>query len=132
MVDYYSRQHNAAQSRRMPVPYLKIQTNREMAEDARQEILKKASVLVSKNLGKPEKYVMVRLDPPQAMMFAGSTLPCAYLELKSIGLPESKTETLSKVLCQLMLDDLKIPSERVYIEFADAKDSMWGWNSSTF
>ena len=38
----------------MPVPYLKIQTNREMAEDARQEILKKASVLVSKNLGKPE------------------------------------------------------------------------------
>jgi phenylpyruvate tautomerase PptA (4-oxalocrotonate tautomerase family) len=116
----------------MPVPYLKIQTNREMAEDARQEILKKASVLVSKNLGKPEKYVMIRLDPPQAMMFAGSTLPCAYLELKSIGLPESKTETLSKVLCQLMLDELKISSERVYIEFADAKDSMWGWNSSTF
>ncbi len=116
----------------MPVPYLKIQTNREMAEDARQEILKKASVLVSKNLGKPEKYVMVRLDPPQAMMFAGSTLPCAYLELKSIGLPDSKTGTLSKVLCQLMLDELKIPSERVYIEFADARDSMWGWNGSTF
>jgi hypothetical protein len=31
-----------------------------------------------------------------------------------------------------MLDELKLPSERVYIEFADAKDSMWGWNSSTF
>lgn len=114
------------------MPYLKIQTNRETADDAKQEILKKASVLVSKNLGKPEKYVMVRIDPAQPMMFAGTAAPCAYLELKSIGLPESKTEALSKVLCQLMLDELKIPSERVYIEFADAKDSMWGWNSGTF
>lgn len=114
------------------MPYLKIQTNREIDDDARQEILKKASVLVSKNLGKPEKYVMVRMDPPQPMMFAGSALPCAYLELKSIGLPESKTETLSKVLCQLVLDELKIPSERVYIEFANARDSMWGWNGATF
>ncbi len=114
------------------MPYLKIQTNREMADDAKQEILKKTSVLVSKNLGKPEKYVMVRIDPVQPMMFAGSNAPCAYLELKSIGLPDSKTETLSRVLCQLMLDELKIPTERVYIEFTDAKDSMWGWNSGTF
>ncbi len=114
------------------MPYLKIQTNREIAENAKQEFLKRASVLMSKNLGKPEKYVMVRIDPVQPMMFAGSATPCAYLELKSIGLPESKTEMLSKVLCQLILDELKIPSERVYIEFADAKDSMWGWNSGTF
>ena len=114
------------------MPYLKIQTNREIVDDAKQEILKRASVLVSKNVGKSEKYVMVRIDPSQPMVFAGNNAPCAYLELKSIGLPESKTETLSKVLCQLMLDELKIPSERVYIEFTDAKDSMWGWNSGTF
>ena len=114
------------------MPYIKIQTNRELKDDVKQEILKKTSLLVSKNLGKPENYVMVRIDPAQPMMFAGSTTPCAYLELKSIGLPESKTETLSKVLCQLVLDELKIPTERIYIEFTDAKDSMWGWNSGTF
>lgn len=114
------------------MPYLKIQTNREVADDVRHEILKKASLLVSKNLGKPEKYVMVRFDPAQPMMFAGDALPCAYLELKSIGLPESKTETLSKVLCQFMNDELKIPTERIYIEFADARDSMWGWDGGTF
>lgn len=114
------------------MPYLKIQTNREIAGNTRQEILKKASVLVSKNLGKPEMYVMTSIDSAQPMMFAGSAAPCAYLELKSIGLPASSTESLSKVLCQLMLDELKIPSERVYIEFADAKASMWGWDSGTF
>ena len=114
------------------MPYLKIQTNREVADEARQEILKKASLLVSKNLGKPEKYVMVRFDPIMPMVFGGNANPCAYLELKSIGLPESKTEVLSKVLCQFLSDELKIPSERVYIEFADTKDAMWGWDAGTF
>jgi phenylpyruvate tautomerase len=114
------------------MPYLKIQTNREVTDSAREEIMKKASLLVSKNLGKPEKYVMVRFDPPQPMMFAGGTGPCAYLELKSIGLPESKTESLSRILCQFLHDELKIPSDRVYIEFADARSSMWGWDGGTF
>lgn len=114
------------------MPYLKIQTNRDVADDAKLEVLKRASILMSKNLGKPEKYVMVRFDMTQSMVFAGNAMPCAYLELKSIGLPESATEMLSKVLCQFVNDELKIPSERVYIEFTDVKDSMWGWNSSTF
>ncbi len=114
------------------MPYLKIQTNREVTDSAMQEILKKTSLLVSKNLGKPEKYVMVRLDPPQPMMFAGATTPCAYVELKSIGLPESKTEPLSRVLCQFLQDELKIPSDRIYIEFTDARSAMWGWDGGTF
>ena len=114
------------------MPYIRIQTNRELKDDAKQEILKKTSLLVSKNLGKPEKYVMVRIDSAQPMMFAGSTSPCIFLELKSIGLPESKTAALSKVLCQFLNDELKISSERVYIEFSDVQDSMWGWNSETF
>jgi phenylpyruvate tautomerase len=129
MVDYYVHHGNP---RGVPMPYLKIQTNREITDDAKQEILRKLSVLVSKNLGKPEKYVMVRFDPAEPMMFAGDAHPCAYLELKSIGLLESKTETLSRVLCQFLNDELKIPSERIYIEFADAKNSMWGWDGGTF
>ena len=114
------------------MPYLKIQTNREVKENTRQDILKKSSLLVSKNLGKPEKYVMVRFDPPQPMMFAGTTAPCAYLELKSIGLPDSKTRALSKVLCQFLHDELDIPPDRVYIEFINAESSMWGWDGDTF
>ena len=114
------------------MPYLKIQTNHEATNAAKQEILRKASVLLAKNLGKPEKYMMVRFDPAQPMLFAGSADPCAFLELKSIGLPENRTEALSRLLCQLLSDELQIPSERIYIEFTDAKDSMWGWDGGTF
>ena len=114
------------------MPYLKIQTNNEVTDAAKQEILRKASVLLARNLGKPEKYMMVRFDPAQPMMFAGSTDPCAFLELKSIGLPENRTEALSSLLCQFLGDELHIPPERIYIEFTDAKDSMWGWDGGTF
>jgi hypothetical protein len=29
-------------------------------------------------------------------------------------------------------EKLGVPINRVYIEFADAKASLWGWNGSTF
>jgi len=73
------------------MPYLKIQTNQELDEAARQALMKKASATVAEQLGKPENYVMVTLQTAQNMLFAGTDGPLAYLELKSIGLPESAT-----------------------------------------
>lgn len=114
------------------MPYLKIQTNQKLSESAEKEFLEKASATVSRELGKPESYVMVAIDPPRPMMFAGSDEPTAYLELKSIGLPASSTKDLSGVLCQLISEELSIDQDRVYIEFTNAERNMWGWNSSTF
>ena len=113
------------------MPYLKIQTNQTVTPDQAQALISKASRLVASELGKPENYVMVALTPPVPMVFAGTDAPTAYLELKSIGLPESRTADLSKALCNLM-GDLKISQNRVYIEFADAPRAMWGWDGKTF
>ncbi len=113
------------------MPYLKIQTNQTVTSEQAQALINKASKLVASELGKPEHYVMVALSPPVPMVFAGSDAPTAYLELKSIGLPESRTADLSKTLCQLM-EDLDISQDRVYIEFADAPRAMWGWDAKTF
>lgn len=74
---------------------------------------------------------MVALAPPVPMLFAGSNEPTAYLELKSIGLPEPRTAELSKTLCHLMTE-LNISQNRVYIEFTDAPRAMWGWDGKTF
>ncbi|MDX1698112.1 MAG: phenylpyruvate tautomerase MIF-related protein, partial [Thiohalobacterales bacterium] len=67
-----------------------------------------------------------------AMQFAGSDEPLAYLELKSIGLPESATADISGALCQLISSEAGVQPDRVYIEFTDAPRKMWGWNNSTF
>ena len=83
-------------------------------------------------LGKSENYVMVVLEPPSSMRFAGSEAPCAYLELKSIGLPTERTADFSDALCGLIEDQLGIPAARIYVEFSDAPRAMWGWNRRTF
>lgn len=114
------------------MPYLKIQTNQTVETEQARALISEASRLVASELGKPENYVMVALDPPLPMVFAGSAEPTAYLELKSIGLPESRTRELSQVLCELMEKNLNIDKSRVYIEFADAPRAMWGWNGATF
>lgn len=114
------------------MPYLKIQTNLPLTEKAEQNILRSASKLVSSELGKPEEFVMIALEPDTPMLFAGSDAPVAFLELKSIALPAAKTKVLSQALCKLIKDHLSIPIDRIYIKFIDVNHSMWGWKGDTF
>jgi phenylpyruvate tautomerase PptA (4-oxalocrotonate tautomerase family) len=114
------------------MPLLKIQTNAPIDADTQKTLVGKASQQVASMLGKPERYVMVSLEHNPAMLFGGSDAPLAYLELKSIGLPESRTAELSQGLADLMNAELQLPADRVYIEFADAPRAMWGWNGGTF
>lgn len=112
------------------MPYLRVQSNTTIADP--NAFLRDASEFVSRLLGKPETYVMVALDPTVPMSFAGSNDPALYLQLKSIGLPESRTKELSAALCDFAEARLSVPKERVYIEFTDAPRAFWGWNGSTF
>jgi len=114
------------------MPLLKIQTNQPIDADRLKTLISKASQKVAGILGKPERYVMVSVEHNPAMLFGGSDAPLAYLELKSIGLPESKSEEYSRALADLLNDELGLPADRIYIEFADAPRTMWGWNGGTF
>lgn len=114
------------------MPYLKIQTNIAVATDKSENLIKRVSSAVARNLGKPESYVMVVLEPDARLLFAGTAEPAAYLELKSIGLPEDATGDLSAKLCALISEELGIAHNRTYIEFANAERHMWGFNGGTF
>jgi phenylpyruvate tautomerase PptA (4-oxalocrotonate tautomerase family) len=57
----------------------------------------------------------------------------AKLEIKSIGtMKPDQTAAMSQDFCQQINQTLGVPKNRIYIEFADAKDAMWGWNGTTF
>jgi phenylpyruvate tautomerase PptA (4-oxalocrotonate tautomerase family) len=114
------------------MPFLRIQVNTGLASGQAKDLAAKASALVAGQLGKPERYVMVSVEHNPAMQFAGSDDPLAYLELKSIGLPESATADASRALCELVSTETGVHPERIYIEFSDAPRKMWGWNSGTF
>jgi len=112
------------------MPLLSIRTNISLSD--RSSLASLASKTTANALGKPESYVMVAVEDQLTMLFAGSDEPTAYLELKSISLPESETKTLSSALCQLINEQLDIEKNRIYIEFSNAERHMWGWNGSTF
>lgn len=114
------------------MPYLKIQTNLPLTEAAEQKLMKSASALVADQLGKPETYVMVAIEPDIPMLFAGTDAPTAFLELKGIGLPTSKTKELSQALCRFIEQHLGIPCDRVYANFSDVSPALWGWNGDVF
>ena len=114
------------------MPYLSIQTNQSLDEKETLNILDKTSKSISQILGKPENYVMVALQANTPMSFAGSVEPTAYVQLKSLGLPEESTANLSEAICSLVSSELNINAARIYIEFISPERHMWGWNNKTF
>jgi len=112
------------------MPYLKIQTNREVAD--KEFLMKEMTGLLVDLLAKPEKYIMIAVEPVADMYFGGNNEPAAFVELKSIGLPIGSTPKLSEAICKSLHLHLGISQERVYIEFSDAPRHMFGWNSGTF
>ncbi len=114
------------------MPLLTIRTNQPLTQEQQQNLLCKASSATAAMLGKPESYVMVQVLAGEAMMFGGNMDPCALLELKSLGLPETQSADFSSQLCNLIQQQLDIPSNRIYIEFSNPARHLWGWDGRTF
>jgi phenylpyruvate tautomerase len=116
------------------MPLIKVQTSASAADRSVTEaLLKQLSAKLAQHLGKPESYVMTAFESDLPMTFAGTTDPVCYVEIKSIGSMGSQlTQAMSNDFCQELETSLGVPKERIYIEFADAKGAMWGWNGRTF
>jgi phenylpyruvate tautomerase len=102
-------------------------------EPALSQMLKSLSSLLARELGKPERYVMIGLAPRLQMTFAGSRDPACYAELKNVGrLSPEKVEHLSEVLCDAIAKALGLARDRIYIEFTNADGALWGFDGGTF
>ncbi len=96
-------------------------------------LLRDLSALLARELGKPESYVMTCLEPRARMTFGGSDEPSCYVEVKNVGtFTAAKTALVSGVLAERLTAALGVPGNRIYIEFADAKPHMWGYDGDTF
>ncbi len=114
------------------MPLLKVTSNASADNVQSTDIPSQLSRAVAELLGKPESYVMVIVEQNTNMSFAGSNDPLAFLELKSLGLPEDKTKEFSENLCLLIQDLFNIPANRIYIEFSSPDRHLWGWDKRTF
>ena len=116
------------------MPLIKVQTSISAPDKSQVDsLLKQLSAGLAKHTGKPESYVMTAFEPEVAMTFGGTSDPTCYVEIKSVGtMAPTQTKAMSQDFSQQIEQALGIPANRTYIEFADARGSMWGWNGSTF
>ncbi len=115
------------------MPLLNVLTSALPEPARRAPLLASLSGLLARELGKPERYVMVALDGCADMSFAGTPEPACYAELKNVGsLAAQDAERLSGVLCAALSRGLGVAADRIYIEFTNADGALWGWNGGTF
>ena len=116
------------------MPLIKVQTSIAAPDKSQVDsLLKQLSASLAKHTSKPESYVMTAFEPEVAMTFGGTSDPTCYIEIKSVGtMSSTQTKAMSQDFSQQIEQALGIPANRTYIEFADARGAMWGWNGSTF
>ncbi|XP_055342699.1 macrophage migration inhibitory factor-like [Paramacrobiotus metropolitanus] len=89
--------------------------------------------LLAKILGKPVKYLCIHVVPDQIMSFAGTTDPCGYAVLVSIGaIGGDKNEGHSKAIFDFIEKKLGIPGDRFYVSYHDQPASEIGHEGKTF
>lgn len=111
------------------MPILKIQINITLKDEG--TFRKEASSFISELLTKPENYVMIVLEQA-GLSFAGTSDPAAWMDLKSIALPEDRTSEFSEKLCSFIEEQTGIPKNRMYIEFTNVQRHLLGWDGRTF
>jgi len=114
------------------MPTLILNTNLHLDDDRRADLCACLSRFTAAATRKPEQWVMILLHEGRTMTFAGTQAPCAFVEFKSIGLPDANMPGISADLCDLLQEQLGLDPARIYIEFATAERQRWGWNGTTF
>lgn len=114
------------------MPYLKLKSNKQLGENKKQQLMKDLTDLLIKDLNKPEKYIMIECEINRSMTFGNNDDILAFIELRSIRLPEDKTGELTKSLTNFVKNNLEIPADRVFINYINIQPHMWGFNGNTF
>lgn len=114
------------------MPTLILNTNLRLDDTRRADLAVRLSRFTAEATRKPEQWVMTLLNDGKTMTFAGHDTPCAFVELKSIGLSDADMPGISAGLCSLLQAQLGLDPARIYIEFAAAEPQRWGWNGVTF
>ena len=114
------------------MPYLSIQTNQSISQEKQNALLTAASEIVASQLGKPEDYVMAAIIQESPMIFARDRSPAAFVELRSIGVPDDKRNPVCSRLTELISAHTAIPSSRIYVVLADISPRFWGHQGKTF
>lgn len=116
------------------MPLLTVYTSADAPTEARTEtLLRELSQALTRELKKPESYVMTCMVPRARMAFGGSFEPACAVEIKSIGgLAGGAAGRLVASVSKLVHEALRVPSNRIYVVCTDVPAALWGLDGATF
>jgi phenylpyruvate tautomerase PptA (4-oxalocrotonate tautomerase family) len=115
------------------MPFIRLDTTEEMTPDSKASLCAKLSKICAETIGKAEEYQMAVVHDALTIQRSGRAGPAAFVEIRSIGgLTPSVNRSLSEKVCGLLLESLKIPGERVYLNMLDVRGGDWGHDGTTF
>lgn len=114
------------------MPLVQLKTNVALEPDRARSLARKLGATAARTLGKPEAYVMAAVEAGQAMAFGGKSDPAALVQVLSLGLDAGACGGLVRDVSALVLAELSIPSERVFVACHGHDPAMFGWKGQTF
>ena len=114
------------------MPFIELRTNKQLSKAKKDKLMKDLTDLIAKDLNKPQRVIMCQCSDNQHLMFGASGEALAFIDLRSIRLPEDQTPQLSQSIVSFVKNHLDINGDRVFINFTNFQPHMWGYNGSTF
>ena len=109
------------------MPYVKVVYSGDAA--AAETLASALSKAASAGLGKPETYVMVKIEHCASLLFGGSTDPAAMVQIESVG---GSLSTIIGPITDAVVSYGGIKADRVFVNFTSYDRSFWGMNGTTF
>ncbi len=112
------------------MPFINVTTNVSVSKDTEKEVKSALGQAVTV-IGKSEGWLMVGVQPEQALYFKGSDEPAAIAQVSVYGHPSPAAfNELTGKITKIISDALSIPADRIYVSYAETDN--WGWNGGNF
>jgi len=114
------------------MPFLNITSNADISPEDIESLLREGAAICCEVLDKPADYMQTAFNIAAGMNMGSRQGPCAFGEIRSIGLPGDSIQRLSRQLSTLLAERLQVPEENIYLVCKDIPSDKWAWNGKTF
>ncbi|MDF1738912.1 MAG: phenylpyruvate tautomerase MIF-related protein [Verrucomicrobiales bacterium] len=114
------------------MPLIQIRTNASLSNEQTNALLREATTITARELGKPESIMMATASAGAAMLFGGTDGPTALFEIEGIELSSGPANALCLALSDLAESHLQVPADRVFVKLTNVPRGNWAGNRKVY
>lgn len=114
------------------MPYMKARISNSITPGQEENLKSRLGKIIELIPGKTESWLMVDIEDNCHLYFKGNqNAPSAYIKVEVFGQVEAvHCQKMTAAICSLFEEEVRIPSDRIYITYEGISD--WGWNGNNF